>query len=172
MDVAGVFVDAFERLPESVHGVLDGLTEDELVTSVAEGANSICWLVWHLTRVEDDHLAGVADTEQVWIAGGWQERFALPFDPSDTGYGHRPSEVAAVRTGAALLLGYFDAVNDAVVRFVSSVSDDDLDRVVDRRWDPPVTLGVRLVSVVGDAQAHLGQAEFIRGILLRRRKGS
>jgi hypothetical protein len=149
MDVAEVFVDGFGRVAESVHGVVDGLSADELAARVEEEANPIIWLVWHLTRVEDDHVAHV--------------------DPRDTGYGHRSREVAAVRTEAPLLLGYFDAVHEMVQGFVSSLSADDLDRVVDTRWDPPVTLGVRLVSVVGDVHAHLGQAEFVRGILLRRR---
>jgi hypothetical protein len=167
MDVAEVFVDAFGRIAGSVHDVVDGLTEDELVARVDEEANSICWLVWHLSRIEDDHVAHVAETEQAWIAGGWHERCALPVDPRDTGYGHRPSDVAAVRIPAQLLLGYFDAVNDAVLSYVSTLRAGDLDRVVDRRWDPPVTLGVRLVSVIGDAFAHVGQAEFVRGMLLR-----
>ncbi|MGB9111709.1 MAG: DinB family protein [Acidimicrobiales bacterium] len=169
MDVAEVFVDAFGRVGGSVRGALDGLTEDELVARVDEDANSICWLIWHLSRVEDDHFAGVADTEQVWIAGRWNERFGLPFDKDDTGYGHRSSDVAEVRAPAPLLLGYFDAVHDATISYVSSLSAQDLDRVVDRRWDPPVTLGVRIVSVIGDALAHVGQAEFVRGVLLRRR---
>ncbi len=171
MDVAEVFVDAFGRVAGSVHSAVDGLSEDELVERVDDDANSICWLVWHLSRVEDDHVAHVAGTEQVWIAGGWHERFGLPFDPSDTGYGHRSSDVAEVRAPAALLLGYFDAVNDAALGYVSALTAEDLERVVDRRWDPPVTLGVRLVSVIGDALAHVGQAEFVRGVVVRRGTG-
>jgi hypothetical protein len=170
MDIAEVFVDAFGRVSESVHGLLEGLTEDELVTRLDEDANTIDWLVWHLTRVEDDHVAHVAGTDQTWITGDWYERFDLPFDPNETGYGQSSSDVAAVRAGSQLLLGYFDAVNDAVIQYVSTLSRDDLDRVVDRRWDPPVTLGARLVSVIGDAQAHAGQAEFLRGVLVRRRQ--
>ncbi len=167
MDVAEVYVDAFGRVADSVHGVLDALSQDELVARLDEDANSICWLVWHLTRIEDDHVAHAAETDQIWITGGWQERFALPFDPRDTGYGHHSAEVAAVSSSVPLLLGYFDAVHEAVISYVSTLSPDDLDRVVDRRWDPPVTLGVRLVSVIGDALAHVGQAEFVRGVLRR-----
>jgi hypothetical protein len=167
MDVAEVFVDAFNRVTHSVHGVLRGLSQGALVARLDDEANSICWLIWHLTRVEDDHVADVADTEQVWITGGWHDRFGLPFDRVDTGYGHGPSDVAAVRTDADLLLGYYDAVADATLGYVSTLSATDLDRIVDRRWDPPVTLGVRLVSVVGDTTEHVGQAEFVRGILER-----
>jgi hypothetical protein len=44
------------------------------------------------------------------------------------------------------------------------VTPADLDRVVDKRWDPPVTLGVRLVSVVDDDAQHVGQAAYVRGL--------
>ena len=39
------------------------------------------------------------------------------------------------------------------------------DRVVDRTWDPPVTLGVRLVSILDDDTQHAGQAAYVRGLL-------
>jgi len=64
-----------------------------------------------------------------------------------------------------LLTGYLDAVHERTVAFVSGLSADDLDRVVDTRWDPPVTLGVRLVSVIDDDLEHLGQAAFSKGLL-------
>jgi hypothetical protein len=52
-------------------------------------------------------------------------------------------------------------------QLLSRVTADDLDRVVDRRWDRPVTLGVRLVSMLQDALEHAGQAAFVRGVLER-----
>jgi hypothetical protein len=39
---------------------------------------------------------------------------------------------------------------------------------VDDYWDPPVTLGVRLVSIISDDLQHVGQAAFIRGVIERR----
>ena len=131
-------------------------------------ANSIAWLVWHLTRIQDDHVAGVAGTEQLWTAGGWHERFALPFDVSATGYGQTSDEVAAVSGSAELLLGYHDAVHEETLRFLGGLGPGDLDRIVDERWDPPVTLAVRLVSVVADDLEHAGQAAYVRGLAERR----
>ncbi|GAA5020768.1 hypothetical protein GCM10025734_75280 [Kitasatospora paranensis] len=125
--------------------------------------------MWHLTRIQDDHVADVAGAEQLWTADGWADRFALPLPPGDTGYGHGPDEVAAVRVGSAdLLTGYHDAVHARTAAYVRTLRDTDLGRVVDERWDPPVTLGVRLVSVVSDDLQHAGQAAFVRGALLRR----
>jgi hypothetical protein len=162
-----VLADAFTRVREEVGAAVDGLTEEQLAHRVDPGANSIAWLVWHLLRVQDDHVAEVAGREQVWTAAGWAARFGLPFADSATGYGHGPDEVGRVRATAELLTGYADAVTGQTLDHLRGVEGDDLDRVVDERWDPPVTLGVRLVSVVSDDLQHAGQAAFVRGVLER-----
>jgi hypothetical protein len=164
-----VLGDGFSRVSGLVHRVVDGLTVVELAFRLDAESNTIAWLVWHLTRIQDDHIADAASSEQVWIADGWAERFGLPFTPSATGYGQSAAEVDAVRVEASLLTGYFDAAYAQSTRFVDGLDDDDLDRIVDTRFDPPVTLGVRLVSVLSDDLQHAGQAAFIRGIVLRRR---
>jgi hypothetical protein len=168
MTSAELLVDAVGRIRGVVHRVVDGLTTEQLAFRLDPETNSIAWLVWHLTRIQDDHVAGVAGAEQVWTSQGWVERFGLPFDPRDTGYGHRADEVAAVRVAGELLVGYYDAVHEQTARYVERLGDADLARIVDRSWDPPVTLGVRLVSVIADDLQHAGQAAFVRGILQRR----
>lgn len=171
MNHAELLADAFGRIKETVHGSVEGLTAEELGERLDPDANSVAWLVWHLTRVQDDHVAEVAGRGQVWTTQGWDERFGLPFRPGATGYGDTPERVAAVKVSdAALLTGYYDAVHAATLDYVKDLSESELDRVVDKRWDPPVTLGVRLVSVVNDDLQHAGQAAFLRGVLLRRRR--
>jgi hypothetical protein len=160
--------DAFERVRDAVHPAANGLTEEELTFRVDPEANSIAWLVWHLTRIQDDHVSALAGRPQVWTADGWADRFALPLPVSDTGYGHDAQAVAVVVADAALLLGYFEDVHAATVAYLGTIDDDGLDRVVDRNWDPPVTAGVRLVSVIADDLQHLGQAAYVRGIVQRR----
>lgn len=167
MTPAELLADSLGRVVEDARQVLDGLDEDALSTSPVEGANTIAWLVWHLTRVQDDHVADVAGTEQVWTAQGYVDHFALPFDAADTGYGHAADQVAAVRVPAGTLLEYLEATHEASLAFLRGVGPADLDRVVDDRWDPPVTLGVRLVSVVNDCTQHVGQAAYVRGLLDR-----
>jgi uncharacterized damage-inducible protein DinB len=170
MNTAELLADAFGRVQEAVHEAVQGLSADESAEMVEPGSNTVAWLVWHLSRIQDDHVADVAGTEQVWTAEGWQKRFGLLFRPAATGYGHRPEQVAKVRVeDTALLTGYYDAVHERTVAFVRGLSGAQLDRVVDERWDPPVTLGVRLVSVISDDLQHAGQASFVRGVLLRRR---
>src|SRR5579863_1359575 len=157
MDISSQLTDAFDRVRHGVEQVLDGIDPESLTFRPDVEANTIAWLVWHLTRVQDDHVAEVAGTEQRWTADGWRERFALPFEPAATGYGHGPDDVAAVRASAELLFGYYEVVHQATLHFVGPLRDGDLDRIVDERWDPPVTLGVRLVSVVEDDLQHVGQ---------------
>ncbi|MFP5252340.1 MAG: mycothiol transferase [Actinomycetes bacterium] len=164
-----LLVDAFGRVHESVHEVMEGLAREVLVGRLDAEANTIAWLVWHLSRVADDHVAGVAGTEQVWLTDGWVERFGLPFAAHEHGYGHSSEQVAAVDVDGQLLLDYADAVHHRVVAYLRDLDDAELPRIVDRRWDPPVTLAVRLVSVVNDATQHIGQAAFIRGVLERTR---
>ncbi|HYK70830.1 MAG TPA: DUF664 domain-containing protein [Streptosporangiaceae bacterium] len=162
-----LLVDGFGRIREVVHDVLDGLTEDDLQYRADPAANSICWQVWHLTRVQDDHVAAAGGLTQVWLSG-FQERFGLPLDSADTGYGHTRAEVAAVRAPADLLAAYHDATYEQTISFVSGLTEAELAKVVDRRWDPPVTMAVRLVSVLCDDLEHAGQAAFIRGLIERR----
>jgi len=160
-----VLRDLFDRVATNVHGAVEGLDEAALTHRVGGSANSIAWLVWHLTRVQDDHVADAAGSEQVWTAQDWVTRFGLPFPPEATGYGQGSDEVAAVRPGADLLLGYYDAVHERTLQYLDDIGEADLDRIVDRRWDPPVTLGVRLVSIADDDIQHAGQATFIRGVV-------
>ncbi len=168
MNTAELLEDAFGRVRESVHGAVEDLSDDDLCARIDGTSNSIAWLVWHLTRVQDDHVSEVAGTDQLWTSSGWRVRFGLPLEPVDTGYGHSLEQVGVVTADAATLLGYFDSVHEATLRFVRGLRDGDLDRVVDERWDPPVTLGVRLVSVADDDLQHAGQAAFVRGVLDRR----
>ena len=166
---AELLVDAFGRIRGIVHRVVSGLTPEELAARVDDDANSIGWLVWHLTRIQDAQVADVADSEQVWTAAGWFDRFGLPFPSEVTGYGQSSSEVAQVAgITAEKLIGYLDEALDRSVQFVSGLTDADLSRIVDRNWDPPVTLGVRLVSVIADDLQHAGQAAFVAGMLSRR----
>ena len=163
-----LLIYAYEQIQETLGRALDGLTAEQLNARVGEDANPVAWLAWHLLRVQDDHVAEVAGREQVWTAEGWSQRFGLPLDDDATGYGFSPDQVAAVRIeDPQLLVGYGAAVHARTAEFLQGLSDEDLDRVVDERWDPPVTLGVRLVSVLSDDLQHIGQAAYVKGLLSR-----
>ncbi len=163
-----VLLDGFSRIAKLVDATLAGLRAEDLAVRIDPDANSIAWLIWHLTRVEDDHVAEVAGREQVWTKEGFADAFALGFDAAATGYGQTSEEVGKVVVGdPSLLADYHHAVMAMIEAFVAGLDDEDLDRIVDRRFDPPVSLGVRLVSVLSDSLQHVGQAAFVRGILER-----
>jgi len=168
MDIAEVLIELYGRIPPLADAAVDGLDPDALVAAPGPDANTIAWLVWHSARVQDHHVGEVMEVEQVWQGGDWAGRFGLDPDPQNTGYGHTPADVARVRpVDADALTGYLDAVQARTVEWLAGLAPSDLDRVVDRRWDPPVTLGVRLVSVADDSLQHLGQAAYVRGLLDR-----
>ena len=169
MDTNELLADLFSRVHENVSRAVAGLGADALDFRPDAEANSIGWLVWHLTRVQDDHVAHLAGRDQAYVAGGWADRFGFASDESDLGFGHTSEQVAAVTFADSVdLLAYFETVQARSLEYVASLTPDELDRIVDTRWDPPVTAGVRLVSVLDDCIQHSGQAAYVRGIWERR----
>ena len=167
MDVNELLVEGYGRLPDLVRGAVADLDLNQLVTAPVAGANTVAWLVWHLIRVQDHHISELLDSEQRYLSESWHERFGRGPDPEDHGYGHTAADVASVRPQApGDLTAYYDSVHDRTISFLSGLGAADLDRVVDERWDPPVTMGVRLTSILDDDLQHAGQAAYARGILL------
>lgn len=175
-----LLLDGFERVREEVEHVLLGLSPAQLVQRPGPHANHIAWLVWHLTRVEDDHFAALAHvlegndppagrthevpSGQVWPE--WRERFALPFGEWATGYGQSSEQVGAFpTTDSEALRGYHEAVHERAAEVIRGLSEEDLGHVVDQRWTPPVTAAVRLMSILNDATQHVGQAAYVRGLI-------
>lgn len=157
-----LMIDAFGRIEQDVRGALKGLSAEQLAWRPSAQANSIAWLVWHLTRVMDDHVSELAGKNQMWA--DWRDKF--DFDVGDdTGYGHASEQVGEVKASAEQLLGYFNAVQTNALEFIKSLAEADYTKIVDENWNPPVTLAVRLVSVINDCTQHAGQAAYVRGLL-------
>lgn len=166
MDVAGLLLELYGRIAPLAQDAVEGLSPERLSEAPGEDRNPIGWLVWHLARVQDHHVAEILETDQVWVGGDWAARFGLEPDPSNIGYGHSPDDVREVRPESAdALVEYLEAVEARTREFLEGLQPSDLDRIVDRRWDPPVTLGVRLVSIADDSLQHAGQAAYVRGLL-------
>lgn len=169
MDTAALLREAVDRVPETVRAALDGIDPEALTWRPGPDANTIAWLVWHLARGQDAQIADVAGTEQEWTSGGWAPRFGLDADEDRHGYGDAPDDVAEIRPeSVTVLLDHLDAVTERTRAYLATVDDDALDRVVDDAWDPPVTLGARLVSIIDDDVQHAGQVAYVRGLWDRR----
>lgn len=163
MDANDILVDAYERIRQGVHYILDDISKPALLFRPSPTANSIAWLIWHLTRIQDDHIADAADRPQLWETK-WAATFGLPYDGNDTGYGHTAQQVGHMKARATDLAGYFDDVHAASLEYLRSLVPTDYARVVDTRFTPPVTLGVRLNSVLADDLQHVGQAAYVLGL--------
>ncbi|MFV0258252.1 MAG: mycothiol transferase [Acidimicrobiales bacterium] len=173
---AAAFTAMFDRMPDLVREAVGDLSADELARRVDPEANTVAWLIWHLTRVEDDHIAAAAAAlgrsamaDQAYVADGFVGRFALPFPPEAHGYGMTTEQVGQVRADGSLLVEYYDAVHARTQAFLAAVADPDWDRVVDERWEPPVTLLARITSVANEVAQHVGQAALVRGMVERGR---
>lgn len=160
-----VLTDGFGRVGPVVRAALEGTDAAARTWRPTPRATTLAWLAWHVARVQDAQVAPLSGTEELWTADGWADRFALPFDRAATGYGQTAEEVALVDPPLDLLLGYLDASTAQTLAYLQRVEDDDLGTVVDTSWDPPVTLGVRLVSILDDCAQHAGQAAYLRGLL-------
>ena len=166
MDVAALMLELYSRIPSLARSAVEGVTLAQLLQPPAPGANPIAWLIWHSARVQDHHVSELIDADQIWVQGDWARLFGLDPDPSNTGYGHCADDVAAVRPAQpTALLDYLDTVDSRTRAMLQTLTPDELDRIVDTRWDPPVTLGVRLVSIAEDSLQHVGQAAYVRGLL-------
>lgn len=166
MDVAALYLELYDRIPPLARRAVDGLDLERLTEPPSSSANPIAWLVWHVARIQDDHIAEILDEDQLWVGGDWARRFGLPPDPGNTGFAHSADEVAAVRPESPeVLLDYLDAAMARTRALLKDLVPAELDRIVDWGWDPPVTLGVRLVSVACDNLQHAGQAAYVRGLL-------
>lgn len=168
METADILSDAFGRVREIVTSVTTGLDAAALAYRPEPDANSIAWLTWHLTRVQDNHVSDITGQEQAWTDQDWFERFALPFPETATGFGHSSEEVARISpSGPELLAAYHQAVSERTLAYLAEIDAAELGRVIDESYDPPVTVGVRLVSVISDNLQHAGQARYLRGIVER-----
>lgn len=168
MQSADLLADAFERIRVGVQRATEGLDQPALAHLPGPAANSIAWLVWHTSRVQDDHVSEIAGVPQAYISEGFADALGLPADPGDTGYGHTGDQVAAVQPDdPAILVEYHDAVTRRSLDYLASIHADELDRIIDESYDPPVSVGVRLVSVINDNMQHVGQAKYVRGLIDR-----
>jgi len=168
MSASEILVEAFERLRDAMYPAVNGLSIEELTFRPDGESNSIAWLAWHLSRLQDAAVARLSGADPVWTSRGWYERFALGLDPDDTGTGHGPDSVAIVVADARSLLDYFEDVHERTLEWIRSLDESELSRVLRADHDAPVTVASRLLLVLIDDLQHVGQAAYLRGYVQRR----
>ena len=163
-------VAGLRRVQETLTRVLDGLTMEHLLHRPTSDSNSIAWLTWHLTRVQDHHISDLAGRPQAWVSEGWHAKFNMPPQPLNTGTGHTPEQVAALRPpNIGTLLEYHNTVFERSKTYLETVTSAGLDMVLNEpQFQPLPTVGVRLVSVINDGAQHSGQAAYLKGLIQSR----
>lgn len=158
--------DGYGRVLEILERALDGLAEDDLNWQPRPDCNSIGWLAWHLARGQDSQIASLMGEEQLWIRDGWHAKFGRPANANDNGFGHTPQDVAEFKSpNTRTLLDYHRAVLKRSQRYFTTLSNNDLDRELNEPWFQPLpTVGVRLISILGDNLEHAGQVGYVRGL--------
>ena len=167
MEWRDLLIDGYGRIVEMLEKALEGMTQNDLNWQPRADSNSMGWLAWHLTRIQDDHIADLMGEEQLWVAGNWYVKFDRAPNPKDTGFGHSPEDLAAFKSpDAQTLLGYHRAVLERTKGYLRTLSAADLDRELNEPWYHPLpTVGVRLISIMSDGLQHVGQVAYVRGLL-------
>ena len=160
-------IGVLERAEQAMFKALDGLSSDELHWQPALGSNSIGWLMWHLTRVQDRALSAMEEKEQAWTAEGWHAKYGRAADPEDRGARDTPEQVAAFQPpDVETLLAYYNAVGVLTHRFLNGLALADLERPVPGlRPGEMVPLASRLMLIMDDNLQHMGQVAYLRGLI-------
>jgi hypothetical protein len=164
-DVATTIL-ALQRNWDMVTSAVEGVDDETLGRMPNDASNSMAWLVWHMTRVADRFIYGrFQDADQLWTAGGWEEKFGMDAGPDEFGMGWSTEQVANWDVPSRdVLVGYYDAVNTATRDYINGLDGDGLERQVPAAA-PGTTMSVAdaLGILVWDNIVHGGQVAYIRG---------
>ena len=144
METKDMVLDALDRIHSILHRT-HWLYTRRNSSSTQPDSNSIAWLTWHLTRVQDNGISGLFDQEQAWISQGWHAKLAWSSTDNE-GQGHTPAQVAAFRASSVqLLLDYHDSVSARSKAFIGGLAPADFDRQLNEpQYQPVPTVGVRV----------------------------
>jgi hypothetical protein len=164
MNGIDILIDSAGRPAQEARAALSDIGPQMLNAHPGGHPNSIAWLLWHSGRETDAQLADLSGSQQVWHRDDVATRTGLADLGEAAGYGFTAEQARAVTArDVGVLLEYLDAVTEALIAYLRTLTEADLDQVIDENWDPPVTRGVRLVSIIDDAAQHVGQAAYVAG---------
>ena len=141
------------------------LTAEELAWRPAPHSNSIGFLAWHITRVEDGWIQRPIQRKlHLWVADKWAERFGMPEEQRDMGYGYTVEQLQAFKTPSLeLLLGYSQAVRDATLAFLDTW-DPASDAIEVRAPWGTMTVATTFQQLIWELNQHGGQIAYVKGI--------
>ena len=169
MDFREILKLQLEEYQGELKRLVSGLKDEERREMPSETSHHIDFALWHATRAEDVLLNfGARETDQLWVQGGWHERFNIP--ARDVGVGYSADQVMSMpATPIDLLLEYHEACREQTLDYIANVDPRELDKRCPfealHRQLPDITKGGVLAHIVVETSQHLGQIGYIRGIL-------
>ena len=145
--------------------LVEDLDDAKLGWRPAPDAHSIAWTLWHMARADDNFQAGVMRGPLVWSDGSYAARWNYP----ERGVGTGMDDVQAAslpQPSKTDLLEY--------VRRAFAAADDAVDRIEERSLSEmhdspfmggPASYGEALLVSITHDNRHLGELEYIKGLL-------
>jgi len=164
MDFKEIVRIGLDECLDGLRKALADLTADERRFQPSADANHIDFIVWHMARDEDGVVQGtVQRTTQVWQRDAWYEKLGLP--AGDHGFGYTVEQVANLpQFNIADCLAYYGAVRQETLRYLDTLTPEDLDRYPDPTRPSGSTLGKLFSHLIVELSQHLGQVAYIRGL--------
>ena len=166
MDVNHFFLHNITHGEQVLRRALSELSTEELNSHpCGPGTNSIAWLIWHLTRIQDLSASARMGKDQAWVAEGFHAKFGMEADFMKFN-SFTPEELDAFpQMDAESLLGYYECARGYLTEYVNSLSASDLDAPVPPRPHGPENVGDALGITLADNTQHFGQIAFIMGVV-------
>lgn len=161
MDTVSFISDCLEQVRIRLLGTCEGMNQEEVLWRPEPYANNIGFVLWHVTRAEDNLVMRLENGHALWVTGGWHEKFGQPVNAPDPG--DRMGLRALAIPGLPVLLGYSQAVGEQTRRLLGELTVDRLDQPIGPS-QPGQTVTANLRHLITHRNNHHGQMDYIRGL--------
>ena len=167
MDVPFYHMHLLGHAERSLFRALEECSLEELKAQpIGPNTNSIGFVIWHLSRIQDMNTSRQMGKKQAWESEGWAEKFGKdPTDLKATGF---TSEEAAGfdPVSAQLLREYYECVRGYTEKYVSGLTPEVLDTPIENPPPGrPYNLGTSIALALGDSIQHFGQIGILMGVI-------
>lgn len=166
MELNVFILDNLNRIQRALTEALDSLTYEELTWQPDDEANSIGFLLWHITRCEDTYIQSlIFQRPQVWVSEGWHDRMSLPDDLWNNGNGYTVEQLTDFRVPELKdLLEYAQEVRRRTNDFLRDLTPERSEEIIAQEGFGGISVGGLLSYMLCELTQHIGQIAYIRGL--------